>query len=107
MKVQVERFFEFEDGKKTSEIIQTSVLRDLLDIGEGAASVSVGAGYTLPFGYAKCYVQVSLSCSQDLENIESAYATGIKLAQFFAQDGIKKVAAPVVANDGNMWGSHG
>ncbi len=54
----------------------------------GAASVSVTAGFSTNYGNTKCSVTVTLQCDQDADSINAAYLAAFDTAHAMAVDGM-------------------
>jgi hypothetical protein len=68
----------------------------------GAASVSVTAGFSTSYGSTRCSVTVTLQCDQDAESINTAYMAAFEMAHVMAVDGMVKLE-----QDGQFFNQYG
>lgn len=97
------------NATRTSEVGTTTTTEyfggpepDVLLQGNGAATVSVTAGYSSSYGQAKCSVTVTLACDQTKKAIKMAYDLGFDYANTLAVDGYQRV----LQDFANMSGSN-
>lgn len=58
---------------------------------DGAAQVTVSAGYSIGYGNAKCTVSITLTCDQNTEALNAAYQVAFEAANNMAIDGMRRL----------------